>query len=260
MPQEGYIEIIVDGKQGQFPLTPDTYDIKDLIEVLHTVEGLVFGSLKNQRPTMSYSVLEGSVRHRFKTTFQSALTFAAILAQVQQSNSLDDLEATTAKAFEIFQISAQKKNVEYRINSSANQSATVVINPTTALIRSKELWANAEFYFYGTIVDAGGKGKANIHLDTQEYGLLKIATNKSMLSELELNPLYKQYGVRATGMQNLATREIDKTTLLLIEIIDYHPAFDEQYLQSLIEKGTKSWEGVEDPDTWLQQLRGNYEV
>lgn len=217
----------------------------------------MFGSLKNQRPTMSYSVSEGSVRHRFKITFQSALTFAAILAQVQQSNSLDDLDITTAKAFEFFQISAQKKDLEYRIHSSANTNALVVINSTTGLERSKEIWASAEFYFYGTIVNAGGKKEAHIHLDTKEYGMLNIAADKSMLSELESNLLYKQHGVRTTGMQNLATREFDKLTLQLIEIIDYHPTFDEQYLQSLIQKGTQRWQDIGDPDTWLQQVRGN---
>lgn len=260
MPQEGYIEIVVDGKHGQFPLSPDNYDIKDLMEILNNIEGLVFGSLKNQRPTMSYSVLEGSVRHRFRTTFQTAITFAAILVQVQQSNSLDDLDATTAKAFESFQTSAQRKDVEYRINSSANEEAIVVINSTTTFERSKEIWADAELYFYGVIVDAGGKNRANVHLDTKEYGLLKISANKSMLSELEANPLYKEYGVRAIGQQNLATREIDKMTLQLIEIIGYHPTFDEQYLQSLIQQGTKTWGDIDDPDVWLQQLRGNDDV
>ena len=32
--------------------------------------------------------------------------------------------------------------------------------------------------------------------------------------------------------------------------------YDEGYLNSLIEKARSSWEGIDDPDQWLRNLRG----
>ncbi|GEM_PF-4730396 len=40
-------------------------------------------------------------------------------------------------------------------------------------------WSEAEFYFYGTLKDDGGKNKANIHLDTDDYGYIAIETEKN---------------------------------------------------------------------------------
>ena len=108
----------------------------------------------------------------------------------------------------------------------------------------------------GRCVDAGGKGTANIHLNTKEFGLLKIETSKSILTNYENNPLYKPYGVRAKGKQNIRTAEIDKSTLRLIDIIDYNPVFKEEYIKSLISKAKDSWGDVKDADEWLQNIRG----
>jgi hypothetical protein len=37
------------------------------------------------------------------------------------------------------------------------------------------------------------------------------------------------------------TGEIDTSTLKFIELVDYQPKYDEDYLNSLIEKAAKSW-------------------
>ena len=48
---------------------------------------------------------------------------------------------------------------------------------------------------------------------------------------------------------------IDKSSLHLIEIIDYDRSYNEEYLNDLILKAKPSWEGVGDADEWLSQLR-----
>ena len=77
-----------------------------------------------------------------------------------------------------------------------------------------------------------------------------------MLTNYENNPLYKPYGVRVKGKQNLRTGEIEKNSLWLIDIIDYNPSFKEDYINSLIQKAKKSWSEVTDADDWLQDVRG----
>ena len=257
MEKNGHIEILVVGRKGNVALNPDNYDIRDIIEILQNSENLLFPNAKKERPTISYNIEEGSVRHMIKTSLQAIIGFNAILAQINNDNySIDFLEYQSARAFEFFQETAQKKNVEFHISTSIINSENLFINKETKFIRSEELWAEAEFYFYGTIVDIGGKGKANVHLDTKEFGSLKIDASKEMLSEYENNPLYKPYGLRAIGKQNVKTGELDKSSLHLLEIIDYNPSYQEDYIKNLITKAKKSWEGVTDADEWLNNIRG----
>jgi len=252
----GQIEIIVKGFKGNVEVTPDNYDIKDIVDILQNVENLLFQNNKKERPIISYDIEKGSVKHIIKTSMQAILGFNAILFQVQNDNSIDFLEIQTAKAFEFFQESAQKQNVEFTISTSIRNTSQIVINKDTKLHRSEDVWAEAEFYFYGIIIDAGGKLKANIHLDTKDYGLLKIDATKEVLAEYESNPLYKSFGVRAIGKQNIKTGELDKSELKLIDIIDYNPLYKEDYIKSLIKKAKNSWGNVKDADDWLSNLRG----
>ncbi len=256
MDKIGQIEIVVKGFMGNIEITPDSYDIKDIMGILQNVEDLLFPNNKKERPIISYNIQTGSVKHVIKTSMQAILGFNAILSQVQNDNSIDFLEVQTARAFEYFQESAQKQNVEFTISTSIQNTAQVIINMDTKLHRSEEIWADAEFYFYGVIIDAGGKSKANIHLDTKEYGLLKIDASKQILAEYESNPLYKSFGVRALGKQNIKTGEFDQSKLRLLDIIDFNPLYKEDYIKSLIKKAKSSWGNIKDADEWLNNLRG----
>lgn len=115
-------------------------------------------------------------------------------------------------------------------------------------------------YYRGKILkDAGGKSKANIHIDTDDYGYLAIETGQDFLMEQEENLLYKNFGVCATGKHNLETGEIDTKPLKLLELINYTPKFDSDYLASLINKAKSSWKGI-DTDEWITNFRGEYEA
>lgn len=252
----GYIEIRVVGKRGNIEISPENYDIKDIIAVLQNAENLLFPGSKKERPQISYEIKNGSVRHLLKTALQAVIGFNAILFSVQDNDySIDFLESPTAKALEFFQESAKKQGVEYIISTSIENSSVIHIDKDTTLARSEDIWVDAEFYFYVTVQDAGGKSEANVHLDTRDFGLLKISADKKMLGEYEANPLYKDYGLRAIGKQNLNTGEIDKSTLKLLEIIDYERRDNEDYLSGLIKKASSTWVGVNDADDWLGQLR-----
>jgi hypothetical protein len=253
----GQIEIRVTGKKGGLDLKPDNYDIKDIIEVLQNAEALLFPNAKKDRPIITYEIEGGSVKHIVKTTLQAIIGFNAILGQIKSNNySIDFLELPTARAFEFFQQESQRNNYKYEIGTSISDGNKIVIDKNTKFIRSEEVWVDAELYFYGEIVDAGGKNKANVHLDTKEHGFLKIDASKEALASHESNLLYRKYGVRAMGKQNVKTGEIDKSTLRLIDIIGYNPSYKEDYIKSLITKAKKSWSDVKDADEWLGNVRG----
>lgn len=255
MDQRGTIEIRVSGNKGNLELSPDHYDIKEIIQLFDAVESILFSGNKKQRPEITYSIESGSVRHIFKTSFQSIVAVSAILANVSETGSIDRLELPTARAIEKLQSDAISKNYVFSIKTSEWRDGELKITPETHYQRTEEIWVDAEIYLYGTLTDAGGKDKSNIHLDTKEYGQVTIDADKEYLRNVEENLLYKEYGVRARGKQSLATGEIDFSSLKLISLHGYRPVYDEAYLNGLIAKASKSWTGV-DVEGFLSELRG----
>lgn len=259
MEKIGDIEIRVVGMSGNQELKPDNYDIKQIAALLKNVEDLLFPTNKKDRPLVTYDIQEGSVRHIFKTSVQTIIGFSALLGQVKSTNSIDFLDLKTARAFENIQHLSRQKDYEFQIKTSLKDDYELVINPSTNFERIENIWVEAELYFYGTIKDAGGKSKANIHIDTKDFGYIAIETGEDFLKGQEENLLYKNYGVRASGLQNIETGEMDTKSLKLIELIDYSPKFDSNYLSGLIGKAKKNWKNI-NADEWLVNLRGGYEA
>jgi len=255
----GDIEIKVVGKSGNMELKPDNYDIRHIASLLQNVDDLLFPNNKKDRPLITYDIQEGSVRHIFKTPIQYIIGFSAILGQIQGSKSIDFLDLKTARAIENIQELSLQKNYEFQFITSVKDTIELSINPKTKFYRTDNTWVDAEFYFYGILTNAGGKNKANIHLDTKEYGSLTIDTGKDFLKYQDENLLYKKFGVRATGKQNLDTGELDTKSLKLVELVNYSPKYDSDYLNELIAKAKKSWKGVS-TNEWLSNLRGGYEA
>ena len=154
---------------------------------------------------------------------------------------------------------AYQKNYEFEIRTSNIINTKLEITPNTSFLRTENIWVDAELYFYGILTNAGGKSKANIHLDTEEFGSLTIETPKKFLEGLEENLLYKKFGIKAEGKQNLETGEVDKSTLKFIELIDFNPKYNEKYLNSLIKKAKSNWQGI-NADEWLNEFRGEYDA
>jgi hypothetical protein len=256
----GFIEIRITGSTGNIDLSPDNYDIRDIISILENAEKLLFPGDKKDRPNISYKIEEGSVNHIFKTSIQYIIGFNAIIGQVKQVQNIDFLDVDTAKAFENIQNIAIKRNYAFNIKTSLDHTNEVSIDKSTRYYRTEAIWADAEFYFYGKVTNAGGKDKANIHVYTEEYGTLRIQTPISFLEDYNENLLYKTFGIRATGMQHSETGELDTSTLKFIELLDYQPKYDEQYLKSLRDKAKKSWLGSINPDSWLKEIRGGYDA
>ncbi len=259
MEKDGQIEIRVSGKIGNVDITPDNFDIKEIISILQNVEDLLYSGDKKNRPIISYDIQQGSVRNIFKTGIQYIVSFNAVLGLISNTGSIDYLDIDTAKAIENLQELAIKKDFSFDITTSIDKSNIIHIDKFTEYKRTEAIWADAEFYFYGKITNAGGKDKANIHLLTDEYGTVRIQTPITFLEQQEENILYKSLGIRAKGKQHSENGDIDFTNLDFIELIDYNPIFDEDYLKNLRTKAKNSWLSKINPDEWLRQIRGNYE-
>lgn len=260
MEKIGFIEIRITGSKGNLDLSPDNYDIREIISILENAEDLLFPGNKRDRPNISYKIEEGSVKHIFKTSIQYIIGFNAIIGQINQVQNIDFLDLGTAKALENIQDIATKRNYIFSIKTSLDNTNEVKIDKTTRFCRTEAIWADAEFYFYGKVTNAGGKDKANIHVFTEDLGTLRVQTPISFLEQYDENLLYKNFGIRVTGKQHSETGEIDTSTLKFIELVDYHPKYDEQYIKALRDKAKKSWLGSIDPNNWLKEIRGGYDA
>jgi hypothetical protein len=254
----GFIEILIKGSKGNLELSPDNYDIREIIAILETAEKLLNPSDKRDRPNISYKIEEGSVKHILKTSIQFIIGFNAIIGQINQVQNIDFLDINTAKAFENIQDIAAKRDYLFNIRTSLDQSNEVRIDKTTKLYRTEAIWADAEFYFYGKVTNAGGKDRANIHIYTDEIGTVRVQTPISFLEQYDENILYKTFGIRATGKQHSETGEIDTSTLKFVGLVDFQPKYDEQYLKSLRDRAKRSWLSSINPDNWLRELRDGY--
>jgi len=259
MDKIGFIEIRITGSKGNFELSPENYDIREIISILQDAENLLFPTDKRDRPTISYTIESGSVRHILKTSIQYVIGLNAILAQVNEIGNIDFLDAPTARAIENFQRTATEKDYAFTIKTSLSDSNQIRVDRTTKFHRTEAIWADAEFYFYGKLTNAGGKDKANIHILTDNFGTIRVDTPISFLEEYEENLLYKDFGIRATGKQHSETGEIDKSSLRFVSLVEYQPKYDEVYLKSLRDKAKKTWLASIDPDKWLREVRGSYE-
>jgi hypothetical protein len=260
MEKIGYIVIKIKGFKGNLELTPENYDIREIITVLENAENLLYPGDKKDRPVISYKIEEGSIKHIFKTSIQYIIGFNAVIGQIHQIQNIDFLDLSTAKAFENFQDIAFKRNYFFNIKTSLEISNELNIDRTTHFYRTEAIWADAEFYFYGKVTNAGGKEKANIHIYTEGTGTVIIQTPISFLEKYDDNMLYKTFGIRATGKQHSETGEIDTSTLKFIELVDYHPKYDEKYLKALRDKAKKSWLSDINPDNWLKEIREGYDA
>lgn len=259
MDKIGYIEIRIRGAKGNLDLVPDNYDIREVKEILEQAESLIVPGDKKDRFPISYQLEEGSVRHIFKTSMQYVIGFNAIVGQVSKDHSIDFLDLPTAKAFEAFQHIAVRKNYTFEIKTSISDTNVVNIDKGTKFFRTEAVWVEAEFYFYGKITSMGGKEKSSIHIATEDLGILNIHTDKNYLTTLENNLLYRNYGIRAIGKQHTETGELDKSSLLFVELIDYEPKYDEEYLKGLRDKA-QTWLNDINPDEWLKEIRGGYDA
>ena len=122
----------------------------------------------------------------------------------------------------------------------------------TGYFKVAPTYIETEFILYGKINEEGGNNP-NFHLLTKEYGKLVISATEQQLLQGEKR-LFKVYGVRAKGKQNLADGK--PYDLKLTDYITYNPNYDEHKLDLLIERASAKWNTIPNVDVWLNQIRG----
>ena len=240
---------------GALELTPGSFDIRELKDLLTRVEDLLFPGDRKERPVIDYRNEEGSVRNIFTTSMQTVIAFNAVLDQVQQQQNIDFLEVRTASAIEAMQNEAIKKGWSFTLSTGLPNSAELVVDRETLFKRTDDVWVEVELYLYGEVIDAGGKEKANIHVSVPGKGVFIVQTPKQTIADLKESIIYKPYGLRVLGKQNMSTGEVDRNSVQFLELIDHQARFDKAYFAQLRKKASPWLKGI-DPDAWLDEIRG----
>ena len=258
MEEQGNLYITINGKVSDEPLSPRNYDVREVMDTLQLGLDILFGSQKRNRPQVTYALEEGSIRHVFATIAAVAVIANAELEAAQESGSLVEMEPVRAKAVLALQDYARKLNRVYTLGPSIEGVSLRLDKQSAFKAVVQRHWFETEFYFYGQIEDWGGTSKSNIHLLTFDNKTIKLTSTRDYLSSIEQNMVYKTCSVRAVGLEDTITGEIDYDSLRVVEIKPYNRSFyDRKYLDKLSERTTNNWLGkLDNPEAWLQKLRG----
>ena len=255
MEEQGFIEVKIAGTVGNKPLKPVDIDIAEIKEIISDVETFLYPTRgeKAERPHISYKIEEGSARNLFYLPISGVLLFNGLTAEIKSRGNIDFLDNKRADVIDRFQRRAAEKNLEISLYSSSAKEPILTISKETQYFKVAATFIETEFVLYGKINEEGGNNP-NFHLLTKEYGKLVVSATEQQLLEGEKR-LFKVYGVRAKGKQNLADGK--PFDLKLIDYITYNPNYDEHKLDLLIQRASVQWNTIPNVDAWLQQIRGS---
>ena len=254
MEEQGYIEVKIDGSVGNKPLKPIDIDIAEIKEIISDVETFLYPTRgeKAERPHISYKIEEGSARNLFYLPISGVLLFNGLSTEIKNRGNIDFLDNKRAEIIDKFQRKAKENNFEISFLSSSTVEPILKINKETNFFKIAATFIDTEFILYGKVNEEGGNNP-NFHLLTKEYGKLVISATEQQLLEGEKR-LFKIYGVRAKGKQNLSDGK--PFDLKLIDYITYNPNYDEHKLDLLIERASVNWNPIKNVDLWLEGIRG----
>lgn len=254
MEEQGYIEVKIDGLVGNKELKPADIDIAEIKEIISDVETFLYPTRgeKADRPHISYKIEEGSARNLFYLPISGVLLFNGLTNEINSRGNIDFLDNKRAEVIDKFQRKAKERNVEISFLSSSHLAPLLKINKETNFFKIAATYIETEFVLYGKVNEEGGNNP-NFHLLTKEYGKLVISATEQQLLEGEKR-LFKTYGVRAKGKQNLVDGK--PFDLKLIDYITYNPNYDEHKLDLLIERASVNWNTIPNVDVWLKNIRG----
>ena len=254
MEEQGYIEVKFDGLVDNKPLKPINIDIAEIKEIISDVETFLYPTRgeKAERPHISYKLEEGSARNLFYLPISGVLLFNGLSGEINNRGNIDFLDSKRAEIIDKFQRKAKDKNLEISFYSSLDKKPILKINQETQFFKIAATHIETEFVLYGKVNEEGGNNP-NFHLLTKEYGKLVISATEQQLLEGEKR-LFKIYGIRAKGKQNLSDGK--PFDLKLIDYITYNPNYSEHKLDLLIERASVKWNTIPNVDNWLNEIRG----
>lgn len=127
------------------------------------------------------------------------------------------------------------------------------ISPTEGsnITIEERVWLTTSLIVYGQLYNMGGKiPNINIHIETEEYGKLKIDIDAASIKKLQLYSFYN-FEVEGSMLRS------DPTQLQNLKFIHAIKANGDISPEKLIALEGPKWKEITDPNRWLDDLRGN---
>jgi len=193
----------------------------------------------------------GSIRTICSVAALSASLILADLVYYQQGNYAAITDKTRLKALKEMDKDARKMGREYAITSNGKEYLRIDQSHYKTAERSCLL--DMETELEGIVMDAGGQGTPNIHLETNR-GKYKVSATRDQLSKIEGNILYKRIRLAVACKYDLSANTT--RDYVLKRVVELSDAIEEEAVDAAIAQGTEAWKDVEDPYKWLAELRG----
>ena len=111
-----------------------------------------------------------------------------------------------------------------------------------------------ESYVMATVIDMGGKSKANAHLELDNGKLVVADSARDYLVSLEGNLLYKKVLAHVAYRVNLWTKEWTNIRLLSLSLPE--TKFDADAFDRAVSRPS-AWDEVSDPVAEIRRMRGD---
>ena len=242
-------------------ITPNTFDIIDLQDYLQDITTFIFADnqikkSKDKRETISINYVEGSAKIIAIIPLMFAPSIQADLDFIQENR----LDKTNPKRLKIIQ-KWQRKCIhdptfsfDVKLDNNKKETTFHIDHQTNFSAAPTEEFIEEEIYLYGIITAIGGKKQSNIHLDTEDYGIVIIDTERSYIASDEKNWMYKPACIRAKVFRNSNTGLLKNNRATFISLESHNTTFDKDKLEEFIEKSTPILKEL--PPNWVRDIRG----
>ncbi len=241
-------------------LTPATIGLARFNEFHRQIAEFIAGSEGLPLDEVRPRVEPGSHKLVTLVPFLVMSSLAGDLRRLEREDCLGELDPKRAEIIERWQSKAKKGDfLSYGITTSEQTIKPIKLTRETDY-RVGEIvpWVKVERYIVGTVVDMGGRSKANVHIKLNGTGETVVAqSSQNYLRDQEENRLYHTVLARVQAEQHWRTRDLRSIRLVSFE--PYEPRFDVAALDRFAETGAKAWADVPDSGTWVRELRGGRE-
>jgi hypothetical protein len=236
------------------PVTPSNLNAHMLSEFVNEVTTFVRGSKLLDLKLIKTEVKLGSFAVSFSGP-ESLLNEAAkdyeVVATSSNISNLDRVRRKVVLQWQRHAHDEEFRSYVIRLNSSPD---AIVITSASEYRVDDAVWAEVETYVYGRVFDLGGKSHANVHVELENGGTIKIESDSELLATDKVNRVYQNELLRIRAKKNLATGTLTDERLISFE--KYNPEYDEDEQAEIESKGRSAWAGI-NPTEWVEALRGD---
>lgn len=260
------LELHSEGRKDGVPFSLSSLPAPVLKAALDRIPSFVAGTKGSSRTRaqieddLSYSLENGSLRIK-------AVVAVSLAAFLQESGFFSDLAAISdGRMSDVSDVGRIETLRDLKRELVASGATSIELSSAAGNVSSFDIaarnvepppssdpWADSESYVMATVIDIGGKVKANAHLELENGKTITADSAKNYLAGLEENLLYKRVLAHVAYQANLRTEEWRDIRLVSLSLPG--KAFDSAAFDQAV-AGPSAWDRVEDPVAEIRRMRG----